>query len=73
MGFCTITPGEVSTLQTLISQSDNRVEFDGEGEMDKTGEGTLFDSELVSINDDLVNEAPDFDTRFYPKLLVTDF
>lgn len=57
MGFCTLTPGEVSTLQTLISQSDNRIEFDGEGEMDKTGEGTLFDSELVSINDDLVNEA----------------
>ena len=57
MGFCTLTPGEVSTLQNLISQSNKRIEFEGEGEINKTGEGTLFDSELVSINDDLVNEA----------------
>ena len=57
MGFCTLTPGEVSTLQCLISQSNKRIEFEGEGEIDKTGEGTLFDSELVSVNDDLVNEA----------------
>lgn len=57
MGFCTLTPGEVSTLQNLISQSDKRIEFEGEGEIDKTGKGTLFDSELVSVNDDLVNEA----------------
>lgn len=51
MGFCTLTPGEVSTLQNLISQSNKRIEFEGEGEINKTGEGTLFDSELVSIND----------------------
>lgn len=57
MGFCTLTPGEVSTLQCLISQSNKRIEFEGEGVIDKTGEGTLFDSELVSVNDDLVNEA----------------
>ena len=57
MGFCTLTPGEVCTLQTLISQSSKRFEFNGEGEIDKTGEGTLFNSELVSVNDDLVNEA----------------
>ena len=57
MGFCTLTPGEVCTLQTLMSQSSKRFEFNGEGEVDKTGEGTLFNSELVSVNDDLVNEA----------------
>lgn len=57
MGFCTLTPGEVSTLQNLISQSNKRIVFEGEGEIDKTGKETLFDSELVSINDDLVNEA----------------
>ena len=57
MGFCTLTPGEVSTLHTLITQSNQRIAFEGEGEIDKTGEGTLFDSNLVSIDDDLLNEA----------------
>lgn len=57
MGFCTLTPGEVSTLQTLISQSNKRIEFEGEGEINKTGEGTLFGNDLISIHDDLVNEA----------------
>lgn len=57
MGFCTLTPGEVSTLQTLISQSNRRIEFEGEGEINKTGEGTLFGNDLISIHDDLVNEA----------------
>ena len=32
MGFCTLTPGEVSTLHTLISQSNKRIDFEGEGE-----------------------------------------
>ena len=57
MGFCTLTPGEVSTLCTLISQSEQFIDFDGEVEVDKTGEGSLFNSELVSIHDELVNEA----------------
>lgn len=57
MGFCTLTPGEVSTLYRLISQSNQRIDFEGEGEVDKTGEGALFDSDLVSVDDDLVNEA----------------
>lgn len=57
MGFCTLTPGEVATLHSLISQSNQRIHFEGEGEVDKTGESFLFDSELVSVNDDLVNEA----------------
>jgi hypothetical protein len=57
MGFCTLTPGEVTTLYTLISNSDQRIKFEEEGEVDKTGEGTLFESNLVSVNDELVNEA----------------
>lgn len=57
MGFCTLTPGEVDTLNTLLSSSNNRIEFEGEGEIDKTGDGKLFNSDLISVNDDLVNEA----------------
>lgn len=57
MGFCTLTPGEVHTLNSLVSQSKQRIELDGEGEVEKMGEGTLFDNKLVSVNDDLVNEA----------------
>ncbi|KGF49341.1 hypothetical protein HMPREF0654_05505 [Prevotella disiens DNF00882] len=57
MGFCTLTPGEVSTLHNLISRSNKRIAFEGEGEVQKTGDGTLFYNELVSVNDELVNEA----------------
>jgi hypothetical protein len=57
MGFCTLTPGEVTILHDLISKSNQKIKFEGEGEVDKTGEGTLFDSNLVSVNDRLVNEA----------------
>jgi len=57
MGFCTLTPGEVNTLLTLISQSDNRIDFEGEGMVEKTSEGTIFDSDLVSLDDELLNEA----------------
>ena len=57
MGFCTLTPGEVSILHSLISQSNQMIAFEGEGDVEKSGEGTLFDSEIVSIHDELVNEA----------------
>lgn len=57
MGFCTLTPGEVATLHTLIAQSNQTIAFEGEGDVNKTGEGKLFSSELVSVNDNLVNEA----------------
>jgi hypothetical protein len=57
MGFCTLTPGEVATLHSLISRSDQRIEFKGEGKVNKTGDGTLFNTDLISINEDLVNEA----------------
>lgn len=57
MGFCTLTPGEVTTLKELISQSSLHINYEGEGEIDKNGDGTLFDERLVSVDDDLVNEA----------------
>lgn len=57
MGFCTLTPGEVNTLTELISISDKRINFRGKGEIEKKGKETLFVSDLVSINDELVNEA----------------
>lgn len=57
MGFCTLTPGEVKTLNELISKSENKIEFEGMGEINKQGEETVFDDELVSLDEKLVNEA----------------
>ena len=57
MGFCTLTPGEVKTLKELISKSTKRIEFEGLGEIDKQGEETVFNDDLVSLDEDLVNEA----------------
>ena len=57
MGFCTLTPGEVLTLNDLLAKSTNRIVFKGMGEIDKQGKETIFDDELVSLNEDLVNEA----------------
>lgn len=57
MGFCTLTPGEVKTLNELISKSENKIEFEGLGEIDKQGEETVFNDGLVSLDENLVNEA----------------
>ena len=57
MGFCTLTPGEVKTLNELISKSSNKIDFEGLGEIDKQGQETVFNGELVSLDEDLVNEA----------------
>lgn len=57
MGFCTLTPGEVKTLNELISGSNNKIDFEGLGEIDKQGQETVFNDELVSLDEDLVNEA----------------
>ncbi len=57
MGFCTLTPGEVKTLKELIAQSNNKIEFEGLGEIDKQGKETVFYENLVSLDEDLVNEA----------------
>ena len=57
MGFCTLTPGEVKTLNELISKSENNIDFEGLGEIDKQGKETVFHDGLISIDEDLVNEA----------------
>ena len=57
MGFCTLSPGEVSTLKKLISNSKHRTEYEGFNEIEKDGEETIFRKGLVSINDELINEA----------------
>ena len=57
MGFCTLTPGEVKTLNELISKSVNRIEYEGLGEIYKKGNETVFNEGLVSLDEELVNEA----------------
>ena len=57
MGFCTLTPGEVKTLKELIAKSTKRIDFEGLGEIEKQGEETVFNDDLVSLDEDLVNEA----------------
>ena len=57
MGFCTLTPGEVSTLVSLVSKSDNTIDFSVVESINKEGRETLFRKDLVSVNDELVNES----------------
>jgi hypothetical protein len=57
MGFCTLTPGEVSTLKSLMDESQKRIDFDEEFEVEKNGKEVVFSDELVSLKDDLINEA----------------
>ena len=57
MGFCTLTPGEVKTLNILIAKSEKKIDFEGLGEIDKQGKETVFDDDLVSLDEGLVNEA----------------
>lgn len=57
MGFCTLTPGEVKTLNELIKKSSTTICFDSLGEIDKQGKEIVFREGLVSLEDNLVNEA----------------
>lgn len=57
MGFCTLTPGEVSALKELIKNTDKQIDFDECEKIEKRGDEKLFDSDLVSIKDDFINEA----------------
>ena len=57
MGFCTLTPGEVSELIELINESNNRIDFSVTEKIEKRGEETLFDDSLVDIKDGFINEA----------------
>ena len=57
MGFCTLTPGEVKTLNELIAHSENCIDFNGLKEVNKQGLETIFHDGLISLDEDLVNEA----------------
>ncbi|MBE6751248.1 MAG: hypothetical protein E7556_01850 [Ruminococcaceae bacterium] len=57
MGFCTLTPGEVSALMELIGNSKNKIDFSSCEDIQKNGDEQLFDCDLVDIKDDFINEA----------------
>lgn len=57
MGFCTLTPGEVSVLLNLIRNSNNQIDLKTYESIEKQGNEQLFDHNLVSIKDNFINEA----------------
>lgn len=57
MGFCTLTPGESATLRRLINASNKSIDFTECDNIEKQGSEQLFDSNLVDIKDDFINEA----------------
>ena len=57
MGFCTLTPGEVSALIGLIKKTDKQIDFTECEDIQKHGHEQLFDPDLVDIKDDFINEA----------------
>lgn len=57
MGFCTLTPGEVSALVELIKKSDKQIDFSKCENIQKCGNERLFDPDLVDIKDNFINEA----------------
>lgn len=57
MSFCTLTPGEVETLLNLIDKSELKIDYTVCDDVEKAGEGTLFNENLVDIKDEFINEA----------------
>ena len=57
MGFCTLTPGEVSALITKIKNSDKAIDFSRTDNFEKHGKETVFDESFVDIKDKFINEA----------------
>lgn len=57
LGFCTLTPGEVIELKSLILKSENKIDYRNCEKIIKNGSETLFQEGLVNVTDDLVNEA----------------
>lgn len=57
MGFCTLTPGEVSSLLRLIQASTSCIDYSSCDNIEKNGDGTLFDEAMISIKDNFINEA----------------
>lgn len=58
MGFCTLTPGEVTCLLDLINNSTDKINYNITPEITKNGNyETKFDKNLVSLDDSFINEA----------------
>ena len=57
MGFCTLTPGEVSTLLKLIKNSSFCIDYSTCENIEKGTDETLFDEKLIDIKDNFINEA----------------
>jgi len=57
MGFCTLTPGEVSTLLNLVQNSNSCIDYSVCDNIEKNGNETLFAETLVDMKDMFINEA----------------
>lgn len=57
MSFCTLTPGEVNELSSLLAQSDKSIDFTDCDNIEKSGDERLFDDTLVDIRSEFINEA----------------
>ena len=57
MGFCTLTPGEVTVLKDLIKKHGEQIDFSKCEDINKQGDEKLFDKSLVGIKDNFINEA----------------
>lgn len=57
MGFCTLTPGEVSALLALIKKSNSCIAYSVCENIEKSGNAMLFDEDLINIKDAFINEA----------------
>ncbi len=57
MSFCTLTPGEVDELSSLLEQSNKSIDFTECDNIEKSGAERLFDNTLVDIGSVFINEA----------------
>lgn len=57
MGFCTLTPGEVKELLCLISETSSKFDYSICADINKVGDEVVFDSSLVDIKEQFINEA----------------
>lgn len=56
-GFCTITPGEVNTLMSLIARSTNKKDFNIIPSVRKNGNETLFSDNYIDIRNNFRYES----------------
>ncbi len=57
LGFCTLTPGEVKELKSLLLKSANKIDYCNCDNIIKNGNETPFREGLYNVTDDLLNEA----------------